>query len=227
MPFHAPFRDRYQAGDMIFGYAQSITAFIDQHRAEGANDSAKVNALTTDVADANHARYARGVPAGETPRAVQFVTSLSTHAKYNRVVSADENAGQTSWITQNRAMGPARNNQSWRMKSKGALYWATMEAGIHIHFVLDSIPIADVVGKNHQSPHAHAADTPSGRKATAPEEATKTRTVTHAELRWIYRNRGVPAVAAHIQFWLNNACCDPPWETDAALWLHYVPTVVA
>lgn len=217
MPFAEPWRSSFSRGDLVFGYASGITKFISDHKAEGVDDNAKINAYSTDIEDSKRvARYARG--------AENFVESLARHPKYGIVVSEDENGGKMSALyMSNKASGIKNMNRDWRLKSKGALYWATKEAGVYIHFVLDGIPMNDVVMKNHVSPVAHAADSPQG-KATPQDEATKTRTVTHAELRWIYRNRKDAGVMEHIQFWLDNTPCPPPWDTDSVTWAHYVPT---
>jgi hypothetical protein len=57
-----------------------------------------------------------------------------------------------------------------------------------------------------------------------PGWVKKTRAITNAELRWIYRNRAKSGVQEHVQFWLNGSPCAPPWEHSdeiKALWAQY------
>jgi hypothetical protein len=57
----------------------------------------------------------------------------------------------------------------------------------------------------------------------------KWRVYTGSELRWIYRNRQDPRVAARLQFWQDMQPCFPPWEQPQwrRLWQTYRPTPTA
>lgn len=129
------------------------------------------------------------------------------------------------------AVGGEYNNANVRMKDKGGLYWA-VQAGKYVNFVLDGLDIPAVVGKSFAgaNPDRDATDT-----------TAKNRSITGAELRWIYRNRFRAGVQHYIQFWFFDACVVPPWVTygvfdfqtgdvdlhdGAALWATYTPTTV-
>jgi hypothetical protein len=43
--------------------------------------------------------------------------------------------------------------------------------------------------------------------------SNKVRSVTGAELRWVYRHRFNARVQRHIQFWLNDQPCHAPWHS--------------
>ncbi len=103
--------------------------------------------------------------------------------------------------------------------------WATQVKGIDVHFVLDSINFAYVVLKDEPGRAGYYGDFPQGPydKTGDPLGNNKTRTVTHAELRWLYRNRSDPKVQLHVQFWKNKAPCEPPWTAEPTTWAKYTP----
>ncbi|MBR0641603.1 hypothetical protein [Plastoroseomonas hellenica] len=206
MPFDPPFRTTFQAGDMVFGYANCVAGWIQSHLGEGASDASKIQVYDTD------AEVAKKITA--VSDANEFVQALVGHPKYNIVVRDEPNG----------IPGISGNmNREWRIKSKGALHYFTKVAKKHVHFVLDDIDLDEVVSKSHTSGPPYGRDKPVGK---AGPSDTKTRTVTHAELRWIYRNRVSPDVQAGVQFWLNGTACTPPWQSGGgvALWSKYTPT---
>jgi len=210
MPMEPPWRTVFQKGDYIFGYASSITEFTEQHKGEGASSKDKIQELSTDEAEALDGK-------GKAADKRSFYEAVQQHPKYKDVLSdsiKDFRAPALAGLKP----GPVKNNREWRIKSKGSLYWATMVGKKHVHFILDGIDLEEVVRKTHTDGPLHGQDTPLG---TPPE--LKTRTITHAELRWLYRNKAFDEVRAHVQFWLKNACCEPPWETNQNLWTNYVP----
>lgn len=210
MPMERPWRTVFQPGDYIFGYASAITEFTEKHRAEGASDKDKIQELATDRFQALDGK-------GKVADKVSFFDSLSKHPKYSAVIS-DSGKDIRAPALSGMKPGAAKNNREWRIKSKGSLYWATMDAKKYVHFILDGIKMKEVVEKSHRDGPAHGQDTLPGT-----DTAMKTRTITHAELRWLYRNKVFPEVRQHVQFWLNNACCEPPWRTDPVLWGQYIP----
>jgi hypothetical protein len=132
----------------------------------------------------------------------------------------------------------AGTNETTRRKDKGGLLWAS-KSGKKVHFVLDGLDMATVVGKTFGGKNPDKPAT-----ATAP----KNRSITGAELRWIYRNRADKQVEACVQFWFYKKPCCPPWDKyyvldwspltqnadadplfvahdGAALWATYVPKV--
>ncbi|QYE36627.1 hypothetical protein KZX46_12320 [Polymorphobacter sp. PAMC 29334] len=210
MPMDQPWRTAFVPGDYIFGYANVITEFALAHKDEGASDKDKIQELATDRAQALDGK-------GKDADKRSFLASLEKHPKYGGIVSdSDMDIRATSLA--GLKPGPVKNNREWRIKSKGSLYWATMDVKKHVHFLLDGIDMKEVVDKTHTSGPVHGQDTPHGTDATA-----KTRTITHSELRWLYRNKVFPQVREHVQFWLAGVCCIPPWQLDSGLWAKYLP----
>jgi hypothetical protein len=109
------------------------------------------------------------------PQLDSFRRALEGHRKYGSSVDADETN---------------ETNETIRRKDKGGLIWAAQNGNI-VHFVLDSLDIQAVVGKNFSGKNAD-------KDATAKEP--KNRSIAGAELRWIYRNRALPAIQACVQF---------------------------
>lgn len=209
MPMEMPWRTSYVPGDYIFGYASSIGEFIRAHRNEGATDECKIQVLDTDRFGAFDGR-------GKKDDKEAFFNSVERHPKYAGVLS-DSGKDFRAPALAGLKPGAVKNNREWRIKSKASLYWLTMDAKRHVHFVLDGIDMREVVHKTHFDGPLHGQDTPHNN----PD--TKTRTITHAELRWLYRNKVFPQVRAYVQFWLGNNCVEPPWRTDPGLWGLYVP----
>ncbi|MFX1688135.1 hypothetical protein [Paraburkholderia sp. A2RI-6] len=200
----------FQPGDYIFGYANTITGFVEAHKSEGASNEDKIQVLSTDRSEALNGK-------GKAADKESFLKSLEQHPKFSAIIS-DSERGIRAPALDGLKPGDVKNNRDWRIKSKGSLYWATIDVHKHVHFILDGIDMDEVVHKTHTTGPMHGRDTPSGTPSSQ-----KTRTITHAELRWIYRNKVLPQVREHVQFWLNGVCCEPPWRTDPGLWSHYVP----
>lgn len=153
-----------------------------------------------------------------------FQNQLGLHAKYGRYIPALQGYGMNEEAFAS-AVDNVASNSAFRAKSKFGMEWTARKnagldansstAGVHIHFALDDIDMAAVVTKTHrfedQSHNVLAEDLPKGK---SKKNEDKVRTITHSELRWIYRNRGNPLVQRSIQFWLNQVACGPPWEND-------------
>jgi hypothetical protein len=107
------------------------------------------------------------------------------------------------------------------MKCKGGLNWACT-VGYHVHFILDEIDMTTVIhknfgaGRNAESKrpwNLHSIFSRTKKQVRLHNwRSNKVRSVTGAELRWIYRHRFNPTVARHIQFWLDNRPCHAPWD---------------
>lgn len=116
-----------------------------------------------------------------------------------------------------------------RIKCKGAIDYITRhETTRHIHFCLDGLDMPAVAGKNYTAVEGGVPDGP-GPKRTLRPWLTKQRSITGAELRWIYRNRADNRVAAKVQFWYKKHPVPPPWmpphdESWLAAWAAYHPT---
>jgi hypothetical protein len=70
-----------------------------------------------------------------------------------------------------------------------------------LHFVLDNLDLSEVTNKNR-----------AGEFKNSPED--KVRTVTAAELRWIYRYKDDPRTQENVQFWIKGTKCCPPWAPE-------------
>lgn len=137
-----------------------------------------------------------------------FLDAIAIHKKYKTAT----NSGDT--------------NEAVRRKCKAGIEWGVSQKK-QIHFILDNLDLEAVVNKNYAGKN-------SDRAATSTE--AKNRSITGSELRWIYRNRHLAEVQAHVQFWAIEEKCLPPWEADLdscinnkpfkfskALWAGYIP----
>jgi hypothetical protein len=118
---------------------------------------------------------------------VAFVNALSDHPKYQVSVNGEF------------------TNANIRMKDKGGIWWAVNNRK-RVHFVLDGLDIEAVVKKNFAGTHDG-----KGSDQDATETKRKNRSITGAELRWIYRNRDNPNVQKNVQFWFEYCPVVPPW----------------
>ena len=116
----------------------------------------------------------------------RFKKYLEEHPKYKSVLT-----------------GGSGENEDFRRKCKAGIYWAVFVEKKHVHFTLDGINLKGVVGKDNQ-----LGDSPD---SDADGDEPKNRSVTGAELRWIYRNKHLPVIQENVQFWLNGKPCAAPW----------------
>lgn len=70
--------------------------------------------------------------------------------------------------------------------------------GRTVHFVLDNITMDQVPTKSNS------------------RDVGENRSITGAELRWIYRHRDNDVIRENIQFWFKKAPTTPPWQSDSA-----------
>jgi hypothetical protein len=216
MPFTQPFKGYYDKGDLIYGLAPSRRKLTVKFGA--AFLSSGGGALTID----QYRKSLVDLGAGAKPYMFnQFLLDNARHAKYSSFSKAIKNHGndEEAFAEANELKADLQN-AAWRAKSKFGMEWMLSGNRGHIHFVLDDIDMAAVVTKTHEftsptSGKVLARDFPRGK---APADTNnKERTVTHSELRWIYRNRANPLVSGGIQFWLSGnggqiAVCGPPWD---------------
>ncbi|MEY2700856.1 MAG: hypothetical protein RIQ52_1611 [Pseudomonadota bacterium] len=233
MPFNPPFVDP-DYGDLFYGLARErgqLTQWL------AANGHMIHHICTIDQYDlygtkaaANNAR------SGKSPLAKRlrnnhnhdqkFVDFIDNHPKRQGVKDVDlvDGAIWNDANTRDFAINVARR------KCKAGLEYIISETSGHIHFCLDGIDFRSVVEKNYAGPGTkdeikYAAGTPEEDKWKM-----KTRSITGAELRWVYRNRMLPAVSERVQFWYMNQAVIPPWEVGAPwthainqLWASYIP----
>nr|WP_298135959.1 hypothetical protein [uncultured Pseudomonas sp.] len=216
MPFTVPFNFHFAAGDLIYGLAPVRPRLVFHFGAE------IINAGGPATVDQYRASSMQGLRKTDRTAWRQFLRDNEAHQKYSRYAQAirgNENDEDrfatvvTSAILQNAA---------WRAKSKFGMEWTLRNHRGHIHFLLDDIEMGAVVTKTHHFVDAAgtvlAQDMPTGR---SPAAVAKERTITHSELRWVYRNRGNPLVQAGVQFWRTVGGvlqpCVPPWTNIAAM----------
>lgn len=203
MPFAAPFKDKGGIGDLFYGLAKPRDALMKHlNISDNHEDGHKINYYDVgDVAKGN------SLPTQNA----QFKKWLGEHAKYS--VAVDVPDQKYLW-------------PHWRVKSKGGLEWATLVKGIDVHFCLD-----DMMGDTHFAIPLKMYENEDEFSAKefgfkGGKWLEKYRAITNAELRWIYRNKDKSGVQKHIQFWLCNKPCLPPWEHSTEigdLWLAYKP----
>ncbi|MBM3114924.1 hypothetical protein [Jeongeupia naejangsanensis] len=198
-------------------FSQKIMEYDQAYAAETIAYDPKYNQGKID--EAQKRRSDRKAVAFEFIRELgNFRGELAAHPKYGRYLDSLGRFGMNEAVFADKAK-EVESNSAWRAKSKFGMEWTIKKNAdpVHparnIHFVLDDLDMAAVVTKTHRFEDAShrvlAQDSPAG-KANAGED--KLRTITHSELRWIYRNRNNPLVQRSVQFWLDKTPCVPPWE---------------
>jgi hypothetical protein len=219
MPFQGPNWRNYHSGDLFYGLHKprlELAKFL------GADQICTIDQYDIASADRTHASLQHDP---------DFVTALKNHSKYNDVV----NAGDWGWDLANRAhwnAKPLAMTAIAKRKCKGGLDWITHSTFRHIHFCLEGLDLVAAAEKNYDGSSGGMADSP-GRAGLGADPYTKARSITGAELRWVYRNRSDPRVREQIQFWSLDPKwiqCPPPWEDPATskkirdAWANYKPT---
>lgn len=130
------------------------------------------------------------------PEAKAFRKALHKHPKYDPRMVPDENVSLT------------------RVKRacKGGLEFVTRQ-GNTIHFILDIIKMDWVIDKTGPMDiHQFTA------------EGDKSRDITGAELRYLYRHRYDKKVIRNVRFWKGGQEVEAPWIEDPEAWDRYMPT---
>ncbi|MBD9355908.1 hypothetical protein [Methylomonas albis] len=226
MPFTKPFKDVYDEGDLVYGLGKPRGRLMsEKFKLSGPNirtvDQSTINnyATTGDEQSAYESKlqYAQGwddkKQASARKNIENFNSALKDHGKYGTAVG---------WETKEKGLlRDAQENQAWRRKCKGGLYYACFVKQSHVHFCLEEMKLDEVAAKKSTNHDGDLLDIDS----TNPE--LKMRAITSTELRWVYRNRDHGEVQRHIQFWKFNGRewepCDPPWITDPQPWAQYKP----
>ena len=238
MPFRQPFKFDFTEGDLVYGLAPMRKRLITHFAA----------ALMRTGGPGTVDQYRKSTMAALRPEdrktLKNFVRSNETDKQYGRFAQAIRAYGDDEDRFAAATTNEQLKNSVWRAKSKFGMKWTIENQRGHIHFLLNEIDMPAVVEKTHsflnpQNPREILAqDLPRGKALTS----TKERTITHSELRWIFRNRKNPLVAERVQFWHEVGGimqpCSPPWSTDnhstamvdgqprqwCLLWSRYVPT---
>ncbi|GAB2188811.1 hypothetical protein MAH1_04180 [Sessilibacter sp. MAH1] len=237
MPLQAPFNFDFTAGDLLYGLSPMRNRLVIRLGVQIAEAQAPA---TVD-------QYRKGMM-GQQSKTVRkdwknFLRENERHPRYarymNHIRSFDNDEEAFAQIASS-----VKANDAWRAKSKFGMEWTIRNGRGHIHFILDGIDMGAVVTKTHcyqdDQQNILAQDLPRGK---ARRGVDKERTITHSELRWIYRNRGNPQVQNRVQFWRTNrndnvVPCQAPWDNvveDVTMpsgkiikwrnaWLLYKPT---
>lgn len=234
MPFRNPFKLNFENGDLIYGLAPERPNLVKHFGVQIINAG---GVATVD-------QYRKNlVQQGGHKIWQEFLRANEVHRKYNkymvmiRAFNSDEELFSESAT-------PEKINAAWRAKSKFGMEWTIGQQRGHVHFVLDGIDMGAVVTKTHlfedENGAVLARDSPRGKPF---DTHAKERTITHSELRWIYRNRDNPLVQERVQFWQLAGFirpCVPPWENHtnmtsfpsgrviswATAWREYAPATV-
>ena len=201
MPFAPQYRD-YEEGDFIFGIGASIEAFKTTGPAHGRlSNATNLARKPITVRDLNQTRAVVDQKfLGE--RKVfnnSYLDALQNHPRY-QVMYNNATPGK---------LDEPSGSAAFRAKSKEGLVYCILN-GIHLHFTLDGLNLSEVMGKNR-----------TGEFKNDPVD--KVRTVTGAELRWIYRYKDDLQTQAYVQFWINNTKCCPPWAVGYKVFVPSAP----
>lgn len=207
MPFTPPYRD-YTEGDFVFGINASIANFqksVNQARTDKIDFKATTSGNVTTVRGLSVKRSDVDTKFTGERHALnsQYLDTLESHTKFIR--------NSTHVFTDPDVKG----NAEFRIKSKVGLHFCIV-TDRYLHFVLDDLDLAGVLGKNWKKNQSGIAHKNDDRKSLV-DGADKIRTVTGAELRWIYRHSLRPDVQEHVQFWYNDQQCCPPWDAAFGL----------
>lgn len=231
MPFRSPY-STYQPGDLLYGLA-GPRGNLAAHFGVAVGQICTIDEYDIFAADRGYAglRHDQG-----------FIDSLTAHQKYSSVLNYDL-ADNNNWNNE-----PIKTAAYAKRKCKGGLNWITQNTTRRIHFLLDGLEMESVPAKNFTTV-PYARDHPQGKAPAALAWTAKERSITGAELRWVYRNRNNIRVQKQIQFWKKSvkwqttgfgkhtsvdtfSPCPPPWSDKGQpasvrnAWAAYIPTNV-
>lgn len=212
MPFKEPWKN-FKEGDFIFGINAQIAAFQQKHNVPKASIIDPVGTVRQLADNRTNLENFEGFRREQNSA---YLESLENHPKYQLAYNRDKTPGSTG------------SNAQFRLKSKAGLNFC-ISSNIPVHFILDELKLKQIIEKNFTDP----------KKLWSPNnefknsDADKIRSVTGAELRWIYRNRDRPETQECVQFWFKGTQCCPPWEpafrhpdSQASDWNAYKPKTV-
>lgn len=209
MPFNPLYKSSFSAGDLIYGLATArprlvIKLGVDILNAKGPSTVDQYRKSTMEAMSKHDRKDWK-----------TFLSDNEKHSKYGVYMQLIRSHNNNEESFAGAGVSEAAQNAAWRAKSKFGMEWTIKNQRGHIHFVLDDIDMGAVVTKTHRfaaNGVVLAQDSPRGK---AGPGVSKERTITHSELRWIYRNRANPIVQNRVQFWLTRngtiSPCEPPW----------------
>ena len=226
MPFQAPWRD-YQAGDLFYGVAAPNKGRNVVIQTLAVNGKLNPNDVVT-IDQYDILADARGSSVNGNPlkHDQDFITALQANPKYKTIVGTDLTDGSL-WKA-----APAMTTAIAKRKCKGGLDYITRHTQYHVHFCLQDLDLVQAASKSYHGSKGGKADDPQGQR-DGVHSMFKMRSITGAELRWVYRNRRDPLVMGKIQFWDGSPMpyrCPPPWDDlnqpqdVRSAWSCYFPT---
>ncbi len=230
MSFTAPWSN-YTNGDLLYG--------LHGPRGELAAFLGLVNNYTIDEYDIASAPRATALPLQFDPG---FRDALLANGKYAEVVQH----GDVGWDLSDNAHWQGGDYERAltvaKRKCKGGLEWIIYNTTRKIHFCLDGMNLAAAASKTYDGLSGGSADAPQGKAGPLVDTYAKPRSITGAEIRWVYRNKLDPRVRTAVQFWRRKVSwaggvkttagwyqCPPPWSDPAAshevrsAWAAYLP----
>lgn len=189
MPFDPAYREEFEAGDLVYGLKEPRAQWLMKHNALLGKNWIDKFSTNKDSASASDALNQ------------EFILNALDHPKYHVAFSGTNSVGTAI------ANQQGSTQHGWRTKSKAGLNWA-ISTNRHVHFILDGIVMKDVAEKSNKVGNP---DSPVGAAPLGTLQSVKVRTITNAELRWIYRHKDHAETKLLVQFWLKNVPCCPPW----------------
>ncbi|AOB29928.1 hypothetical protein AKI39_03335 [Bordetella sp. H567] len=195
MPFHPPFKQEFEPGDLVYGlalprgrYPYEYPHFHQAHDCDPVSGVRQISRIDQYAAIRSEQWEQKCFNRHVPPNQAEFLASIKRHPKYKSVLAAQQ-----------------ATVKAVSRKCKAGLAWAT-NSEMSVHFILDRIDMEQVVAKSHPRDKDGAS-------------------YTGCELRWIYRNRHHGQVQQCVQFWMNGSATLPPWEgRDASIWSRYKPS---
>lgn len=242
MPFKAPYRNKYNLGDLIYGLKKIRNIYIDNHASfETLKKNPHIICLIDEYAVTETKRQKQKIGRALTPENQdEFLQYLQNHSNYSSAYNPE--SFEVKLKRENLSLSFTKPLDTVR-KCKAGLDWSSQNGKFTVHFLLDGISISDVIFKTSEQDVIYATVEEYLRAQTAsipdaqfnsdyPEYNLTGKSITGSELRWIYRNRDKKSVQKTIQFWYTYKACCPPWDPDfdkiygnqiAYLWENYVP----
>lgn len=188
MPMQQPYINVVNDVDMVYGLKTPIDQFIQAKGLKRFNQAMNFNKNPNSLAtQAKNIPSVRNDPQG-VQRNLDALVYIQNHAKYNTALQGDQ--GQT------------------RRKCKGILEFQLQGKQLPVHFILATFDTRLAAAKLKWDHDPLVS-------GTVPENS-KDEEVTHAEIRWLYRNKDNANVRRLVQFWTFQSNdfvpVGPPWE---------------
>ncbi|MBR7651966.1 hypothetical protein KCX83_06470 [Brucella oryzae] len=203
MPFYPEFKRQFVAGDLVYGLFEQRGVYANKYKEFFASKT-PMNISTIDqyaISDAERDMLERKriMPTNQA----EFSEFTSRHHKYHSILSSKFIRFEDRYIY---------NDDVLKRKCKSGLGWM-VDSKMTVHFILDGINMTEVVNKSNIQD-----------KRGCTSGGSTLRSITGAELRWIYRNRNDINVQRRVQFWNKGQPVSPPWfGVGKELWDQYEP----